>query len=343
MVFMASVASPVASAQTVAPAYAVFPTQNYCPQLSYNLYRGLSDARTAGQVSQLQYFLGAYFAAEPVPVTGFFGPITYSYVARFQREQSVYPVTGGVGPLTRAAIARNCTGTTAPPPTTGIFYLNTPFSLSAGAQAKEYQGQLDFTLNKINLGFSYPWSTGMPLSASITLGQSCAAGTYCIAALWYPQQTAELTQGQSLNFQGYTVTLLSLTNGSATFIVTKEVVSTGMSVTAPATGQTVARGGVLPITWESSLKVAGSVLVDLYTASGSKVGTVAIQSYNGNGSYSWTVPVPNTVCTMQYPNALCGQSLSGTYFVKVSIVSGSGFDSTQNTFASANSGAFTVY
>src|SRR3989344_4210685 len=107
--FIAAVAllmgAGVAGAQTyIAPAYPIFPpVEKYCPPLSYNLYRGLSDRHTAGQVSQLQLFMGYYFAAEPVPVTGYFGPITAGFVARFQRAQGVWPVTGTVGPLTRAA------------------------------------------------------------------------------------------------------------------------------------------------------------------------------------------------------------------------------------------------
>src|SRR3990167_6658156 len=81
-----------------------------CSSLSYNLYRGLSDYYTGGQVSQLQQFLSArgYYQ----PVTGYYGAITWSNVAQFQRQQAVYPITGGVGPLTRAAIARVCGGGT---------------------------------------------------------------------------------------------------------------------------------------------------------------------------------------------------------------------------------------
>lgn len=118
----------VAQAQTyIAPAYPVYPpVQSYCPQLTYNLYRGLSDYRTQGQVSQLQLFLGYYFAAEPVPVTGYFGPVTAGYVARFQRAQGVWPITGGAGPLTRAAIVRTCGGTPYPYPVPATMQVTSP-------------------------------------------------------------------------------------------------------------------------------------------------------------------------------------------------------------------------
>src|SRR5581483_2043098 len=112
----ASAQTYYAGSATAAPAYAVYPGQSYCPQLSYNLYRGLNDYWTGGQVSALQYFLGTYFASEPVPVSGYYGPITTNFVARFQQMNAVYPITGGVGPLTRAAIARVCGGNPYPYP-----------------------------------------------------------------------------------------------------------------------------------------------------------------------------------------------------------------------------------
>lgn len=421
---------------------AVYPYSGACPQLSYNLYRGLSDYHTQGQVSMLQQFLSArgYYQ----PVTGFYGSLTTGNVAQFQREQGLYPITGGVGPLTRAAIARLCGGYPYPTPTpyapsitsvsgptqltvgqtgtwsvqvvdasqsltysvswgdelypnygaalvpsvvnTGTlshtysragtytitftvtnahgqsakssmavvvtdstastgstFYLGTPFSLGINQMATQYQGQLQVTLNRINASpYSYPWGYGNPSSASVTLGQGCPPGTYCLA-IWYPTQSVDLAVGQSTTFMGYTVTLTALTNTSATFTVTSGTSSSGnLSVTAPAAGQTVSHGGALPVSWQSNIKVAGSVVVDLYTVAGVKVGTIAIQSYNGNGSYTWTVPTPHTVCTLQYPNGLCGMSLSGQYFIKVSIVSGSGFDANPTTFASGNSGTFTI-
>lgn len=437
----AFIALPSFASAQVYPAYTLPPSPSYCPQLSANLYRGMSDYYSGGQVSQLQQFLSVrgYYQ----PVTGFYGSLTASNVAQFQREQGVYPITGGVGPLTRAAIARFCGGTppypypnpTAPTitsvsgptqltvgqtgtwsvnvsdasqylmygvswgdelypnygaalspatmttgslshaysragtytvtftvtnaygasakssmtvvvtdaaPSASTFYLGSPFTLGVSQTATQYQGQLQVTLDRINTAAYYPWGSGAPTSASVTLGQGCAPGMYCIA-LWYPTQSADLTLGQSTTFMGYTVTLTALTATGATFTVTSGTPSSGnLTVTAPVTSTSVSRGGALPISWQSSIKVAGSVVLDLYTASGSKVGTIAIQTYGGNGSYTWTVPTPNTVCTMQYPNGLCGTALSGQYFIKASIVSGSGFDANPTTFASGNSGTFTV-
>lgn len=112
------------------------PVPSYsCPTLSYNLYRGLSDYRTQGQVTQLQQFLAGQGYYQPV--TGYFGSLTYANVVRFQQQYAIYPVTGGVGPLTRAAIARVCGGTVYPPPTYGtvsITNISGPNSLTVNQQ-----------------------------------------------------------------------------------------------------------------------------------------------------------------------------------------------------------------
>lgn len=98
------------------PSYpATAPVYSTCPNLTLNLWRGLSDRQTSGQVSQLQQFLAQRYGNQGV--TGYFGMQTYGNVVRLQQEQAVYPVTGGVGPLTRAAIARVCGGTPTPVPT----------------------------------------------------------------------------------------------------------------------------------------------------------------------------------------------------------------------------------
>src|ERR1700692_2376663 len=85
-----------------------------CPTLTTNLYVGSTDNKTGGQVSELQAFLTENYAPNPpanlqhLPITGFFGPITLSWVIQFQRDHDL-PQTGYVGPLTRAAIAGSCT------------------------------------------------------------------------------------------------------------------------------------------------------------------------------------------------------------------------------------------
>jgi len=80
-----------------------------CLTLSYNLYAGLTDNSTNGQVSQLQQFLGVS------SITGYFGPMTQQAVQNWQASHGIVssgsPDTTGygfVGPATRAAMA--CSG-----------------------------------------------------------------------------------------------------------------------------------------------------------------------------------------------------------------------------------------
>lgn len=83
-----------------------------CPTLTMNLRRGMSDATTQGQVTQLQKFLAGYYSlSEQDFVTGYFGPVTQRTVVRFQAEHGLTQV-GIVGALTRAKIASLCTGGT---------------------------------------------------------------------------------------------------------------------------------------------------------------------------------------------------------------------------------------
>ena len=85
------------------PAYAA----PVCITFSSNLYRGLSGSN----VTNLQTYLSGqgYFTQTP---TGYFGPITFSAVQKFQRAGGI-SATGYVGVLTRASIQKNCGN---PPP-----------------------------------------------------------------------------------------------------------------------------------------------------------------------------------------------------------------------------------
>ncbi len=86
---------------------------NDCPNLTSTLQRGLRDASTGGQVTDLQVFLAGYFGLnEEDLTTGYFGQLTQRYVIKFQQDKGL-PALGIVGSLTRAAIARSC-GSTIP-------------------------------------------------------------------------------------------------------------------------------------------------------------------------------------------------------------------------------------
>ncbi len=72
-----------------------------------NLHRGMHDTQS-GEIKSLQtFFMLLYGVDHNKILTGYFGPLTQSFVERFQKEQEL-PVVGQVGPLTRAAIAKAC-------------------------------------------------------------------------------------------------------------------------------------------------------------------------------------------------------------------------------------------
>lgn len=87
-----------------------------CPDLQYNLERGMSDADVAVEVTMLQRFLAQDSRLYPEgEITGYFGPATERAVQRFQERHGIvtygdYAATGygRVGPRTRHAIKNSC-------------------------------------------------------------------------------------------------------------------------------------------------------------------------------------------------------------------------------------------
>lgn len=81
-----------------------------CPNITYNLYLGLSDSTTSGQITGLQKFLAQYPDIYPeARITGYYGPLTAQAVQRFQRKHNIVssgsPESTGygvVGRITRA-------------------------------------------------------------------------------------------------------------------------------------------------------------------------------------------------------------------------------------------------
>ena len=184
-----------------------------------------------------------------------------------------------------------------------------------------------------------PSYNGTTISYTIpsTIGPVCQSGYAC------PQYLQQVTPG----IYNISVATTYGQSNAVPFTVSGAAVTGAMTVTSPTQGQQVQNGSQLTISWGAPYLVTnGAYVVDLYTTAGSKVGTIAIQNaQSSSGTYTWSVPrVPNIYfCTMQYPNGLCGQNLvGGSYFVRVSLVPGSGFDN-QAATASADSGAFSVY
>src|SRR3989344_7748592 len=104
-----------------------------CVAPTYNLYLGLKDDETEGQVTGLQKFLARYPDIYPdAQITGYFGPLTEQAVKRFQAKHGIVssgsPETTGygvVGPATRAKIRELC-GTTPPPIPTPLIQVLSP-------------------------------------------------------------------------------------------------------------------------------------------------------------------------------------------------------------------------
>lgn len=189
------------------PAYQA-PAASFCPQLSYNLYRGLSDYYTQGQVTQLQQFLSTRYYQ---PVTGYFGSMTAANVAQFQREQSVYPITGGVGPLTRAAIVRVCGGLTPDPVPNPVPVYNVPSISGISGPTQLSVGQSGTWQVSVNdqsgsLSYSVVWGDeqqygyglNVPMSASATYSGSLSH-TYSTAGTYTPRFTVTNAYGKSAN------------------------------------------------------------------------------------------------------------------------------------------------
>ncbi len=322
-----------AMAQSVVPTYVVQPSPaayQACPTLSANLFVGMRDYGANTQIVQLQNFLSGRYGNQLV--TGYFGAMTRANVAAFQREQGVYPVTGGVGPLTRAAIARLCSGTVVPP---------TQATLSAYPSAGAAPLTVTFTPSQTPGGyFAIDFGDGQ----SAILQQGSVAHTYTQPGTYVARATSDMACLHSVP-QCYTFAAQQ-SLGSATITVGASPVVGAMVVSSPTQGQVVQNGAQLNINWSAPYVVSsGAYVLELYTSAGAKVGTIAIQSATGSsGSYAWSVPrMPNIyLCTMQYPNGLCGQNLvGGSYYVKVSLVPGTGFDN-QPATASAQSGVFSV-
>ena len=115
----ASPATPAQPGSKGTPATPAIPAIRACPlPLRYNLYLGLSDQETEGDVTYLQQFLAQDSDVYPEgKISGFFGPLTEQAVKRWQAKQGL--VSGGspdttgygvIGPKTRERLRTICGG-----------------------------------------------------------------------------------------------------------------------------------------------------------------------------------------------------------------------------------------
>lgn len=87
------------------------PSTDVCVDLQFNLYKGLRDSNTNGEVSKLQSYLSGTGDFTYPRITGYYGPATEKAVKKYQARNGIVssgkPRTTGygvVGPLTRAYI-----------------------------------------------------------------------------------------------------------------------------------------------------------------------------------------------------------------------------------------------
>jgi PKD repeat protein len=148
-----------------------------CLALSYNLYAGMTDAQSQGEVSQLQAFLG-------VSPTDYFGPLTQQAVQNYQASRGIVsygsPDTTGwgfVGPQTRYVMSCNSyqpqpkpqPQPPTPPPAPQIF--------SASPTSGTAPLTVTFTGSSGSISFGDGYSANAPSGSTITHTYT-SAGTY---------------------------------------------------------------------------------------------------------------------------------------------------------------------
>ncbi len=150
------------------PVYAADATT--CASFPTNLHQGLSGT----DVTALQNFLATkgYFTVTP---TGYFGPITFRAVQRYQNAQGIIS-TGYVGTLTRGAIDREC-GT----PTVSTVSLRTLTPSAAPVGATVTITGFGFTSSNTILLDGSLVARNVPITSSVAV--TCTTDPSCVAGI----------------------------------------------------------------------------------------------------------------------------------------------------------------
>jgi|GEM_PF-2280561 len=235
-----------------------------CPQLYSNLTFGMTDAQTGGQVSALQ----RYFGLTP---TGYYGALTRQTVSNFQSQRGLYPVTGGVGPLTRAEIVRTCGGG-------GVVGGNT-FML--GGPFIAYPGQVttESTMGQLTVEVKSIQNAAIP-SVDVQFTQQCARGTQCFYA---PQQRVTMLPGQTTTFDRYSIALLNVQYGYATFSASYAGSPIGGAPTISSITPTSGPVG-------TQVTIYGTNFTQDNTVQFGTGGAVRVPSYNNGTMIYFTIP-----------------------------------------------------
>lgn len=301
------------SAQTAAVVLAQAPTPksgntgsvlgatSYCPQLFVSLQRGSRDTSTGGQVSQLQQFLAArYNLSTQTIVTGYFGPITESYVLQFQREQGISPI-GIVGPQTRNAVGVTCQSQQ---PTSPV--------------APTYQSSVDLKVNgsdTVTASYGYPvtlsWTTQNASSCSIRNNQTGQGGT---VSTYGSQSTIGITTSTS-----YTLTCAAA-NGQNISDTVQIYTSSGPQTPVSTSGPTATLTGNgvanVQIKVGDSINYAWSSTGAVSAKSTYVVEAGGVCGNSGVGPFTWVVnTLSSSLSSGAIPACWGGHTITETYTV----------------------------
>lgn len=308
LLILAAVFSSLSYAERVG-AMTVPPTT--CVMLSSNLRLGNYNH----DVTELQVYLAkaGYFYSN---ATGYFGPLTFSAVTRYQGDHGL-PRTGYVGPLTRAIIqTESCNGTPIPNPTpTGsvsIVDIN-PASATIGTMVTITGRGFTSTGNTINFGSGTisnlsathatcvgltPCATGLSyinFTIPSSISPYCAPGMMC--ALYMQMVTPGIYPISVTNAYGTSNSVNFTVSGSggATLSITGIDAPSTLPIGVPGTWtvRAIAQGGSnlhYNVTWgdEAAFGGGGFAAPQQYPVSGSATFT---HTYYRAGTYSPTFTV----------------------------------------------------
>jgi peptidoglycan hydrolase-like protein with peptidoglycan-binding domain len=271
-----------------------------CVVLTQNLYAGLDDAVTGGQVTKLQKHLKAQGDYTYPLITGYYGPATQAAVQKFQARVGILssgtPASNGfgnVGPMTRAKIqALSCSGgggsAVALPSTGGV-----TVSCSA-SPASIIEGQTATWTASVSGGsgpFTYSWSGTNNLSgtASSVTKKYNSDGT---------KNATVKVNGVSFDCSPSLTVLPDPNELNISCNVSDESILVGETVTWSST---VSGGtGSYTYVWSGTDSLAGSAnsVAKTYTTAGTKSATVTINGYSEDCSDDVVVasPVAPSAC-----------------------------------------------
>src|SRR3990167_3340485 len=280
-------------------------TAAFCPNFTYNLYLGLNDSDTEGQVSKLQKFLAQDQTVYPEgTITGFYGPLTEQAVKRWQAKNSVVssgsPDTTGygvVGSRTRERVRANCGFSTPVPPTP----IPPPSSSNLPPVISGVSGP-----TTLNTGQSGTWTVTArdpengPLSYNVVWGDEnvYSVPTLAPSASAPVQQTATFSHTYSSS-RVYTP-VFYVTDSQGLSAKTSLSVNVGGTVTtqpsitvlSPNGGESWAVGSSHGISWtDSNLGSLGISITLVDSATGGQVFARDLATNIGNNRYyTWTIP-----------------------------------------------------